>query len=125
MRIQNVRFYEGSPHSPQRTSANFYPGEIIYLVFEVDGYALEENQVWLKEDVTIRYPDASVALKLEEIIDFHKPIEKAEPIEFSNKLVLPKTAPPGRYTVTIAIRDVLSKRKLTQQRFFYVIVLNE
>ena len=81
---------------------------------------MREGEAWIQEDLTVRYPDDSVGLKLENVIDFHQKIDEAGPIEFTNNVALPENAQAGRYAITIGIRDKHSDRLLKEQRFFYV-----
>ncbi len=117
--IKNFSFAVGNPDSPRRPSI-FQPGEMLYLVFDVNGFSREQTQVWLQEDLSIRYPDNSVGLKLENVNDFRKDLDQPGMIRFENNISLPKNAQTGRYTVTITIRDKLSRRELKEQRFFYI-----
>jgi hypothetical protein len=59
-------------------------------------------------------------LKLENVIDFHQTIAQEGPVELTNNIALPDNAIPGRYTVTLTLRDQNSGRQLKEQRFFYV-----
>lgn len=117
--IQNFTFAEGEDRAPRRPSI-FEPGETVFMIFDVDGYATRQGNVWIQEDLTINYPDGGVGLRLENINDFHQGLKKSGYIRFENNISLPDVAQPGRYSVTITIRDKLSNRDLKEQRFFYV-----
>ncbi|MBI4126668.1 MAG: RDD family protein [Deltaproteobacteria bacterium] len=98
----------------------FSPGETIYFTFQVDGYAMREGEAWLEEDLTVRYPDDRIGLKLEKIVEFRSRLEQPGPIELINTMSLPPNAVEGRYAATITIRDKHSGKELKEQRFFYV-----
>lgn len=115
----NFRFAAGDPNSLRKPSI-FQPGETLFLVFEVDGYKRDDGKVWIQEDISVRYPDDSIGLKLENINDFNQEVDQEGPIRFENNMAIPDTASPGRYTVTITIRDKLARQELKEQRFFYV-----
>jgi uncharacterized RDD family membrane protein YckC len=117
--IRNFRFAAGDPETV-RSPSIFHPGERLFLVFDVAGYSLKDGQAWIQEDLSVRYPDESVGLKLEKINDFRGGIEEAGPIRFENNVALPPEAKSGRYTVAITIRDVHSRRELKELRFFYI-----
>ncbi len=117
--IQDFFFAAGDPETKRRPSI-FEPGERLFLIFNVDGYTQQEGAVWLQEDLAVRYPDDSLGLKLENINDFKQTVENPGPIRFENNIALPASAQPGRYTVTITLRDVHSRRELKEQRFFYI-----
>lgn len=115
----NFRFAAGDATSVRKPSI-FQPGETLFIVFETSGYAREEGRVWLQEDLSVRYPDDSVGLKLENINDFNQQLAQDGPIRFENNIAIPEGAQAGRYTVTITLRDKLSRQELKEQRFFYV-----
>ena len=117
--VGQFSFAAGSPDQKRKPSI-FEPGEKVYLVFNIDGFAIEDGKAWIQEDLLVRYPDDSIGLKLENVIDFHETVTKEGPVELSNNIVLPANALPGRYTVTMTLRDKNSGRQLKEQRFFYV-----
>jgi hypothetical protein len=117
--IQDFQFAEGEPDAVRRP-AIFHPGEKVFLVFSVIGGRAKDEVVWIQEDLTVRYPDGNTGLKLENIIDFRERLERPGPIEMTNNVALPGDAMPGRYTVSIVLRDKHTGRQLNEQRFFYV-----
>lgn len=116
---RNFRFAAGDAATVRKPSI-FQPGETLYIVFEVEGYQVKEGKVWIQEDLNVRYPDDSVGLKLENINDFNQELDQTGPIRFTNNIAIPEGAQPGRYTVTMTIRDKLARQELKEQRFFYV-----
>lgn len=122
--IQDFQFAEGEQKTPRRPSI-YESGETVYIAFNVDGYSKKGDGVWIQEDLTIRYPDGSVGLKLENINDFNQKLQREGYIQFENNIEIPANAQPGRYTVVITLRDRISNRELKEQRFFYVTVSNE
>lgn len=117
--ITSFQFAGDSPDNIRRP-AIFKPGETVYLVFAVMGGTEKNGMVWLQEDLTVRYPDGSTGLSLDNIIDFHQKLDRPGPVEMTNNIALPEDAQPGRYTVSIVVRDNNSGRQLNEQRFFYV-----
>ncbi len=117
--IKNFRFAAGSPDA-SRKPAIFQPGETVYMVFDVGGYAVKEGGVWIQEDLNIRYPDGTLGLKLENINDFKQQLTQEGLIRFENNIALPEKALPGRYTVTMTLRDKHARREVKEQRFFYI-----
>jgi uncharacterized RDD family membrane protein YckC len=117
--VPQFSFSAGSIEQKRRP-AIFQPGETLFLVFNVDGFEVRDGKVWIQEDLLVRYPDDSIGLKLENVIDFHQAVAQEGPIEFTNNIALPEGALPGRYTVTLTLRDQNSGRQLKEQRFFYV-----
>lgn len=117
--IQNFRFAAGEEANARKPSI-FQPGESLLMIFDVGGFARKTGKVWLQEDLSVRYPDDSVGLKLENINDFNRELPDDGLIRFENTISLPENTQPGRYTVTITIRDQLARRELKEQRFFYV-----
>ncbi len=117
--INNFQFAVNNPKQT-RKPAVFKPGEEVYLVFEIVGYERESGKAWVQEDLQVRYPDNSIGLKLENVIDYYDDIQEGEPLELTNNIILPESALLGRYTVTVTLRDKYSDRQLKEQRFFYV-----
>lgn len=117
--IKNFQFAAGSP-STSRSPAIFTPGETLYLVFDVGGYTLKNEKAWIQEDLSIQYPDGSMGLRLQNINDFNETLDEPGLIRFENNIRLPDGAQSGRYTVTITLRDKLSRKQIKEQRFFYI-----
>lgn len=117
--IKNFHFAAGDAASV-RSPSIFEPGETLFLVFEVDNYQRDGAKVWLQEDLSVRYPDDSVGLKLENINDFNQELAQSGPIRFENNVAIPQNAQSGRYTIVLTVRDKLSRQELKEQRFFYV-----
>jgi hypothetical protein len=117
--IKNFQFAAGSP-SASRSPAIFTPGETLYLVFDVGGYTLKNEKAWIQEDLSIQYPDGSTGLRLQNINDFNETLDEPGLIRFENNIKLPDGAQSGRYTVTITLRDKLSRKQIKEQRFFYI-----
>jgi uncharacterized RDD family membrane protein YckC len=117
--IQQFAFAAETPEQ-KRKPAIFEPGEKVFLTFNVAGYEMKKDKAWIQEDLLVRYPDETIGLKLENVIDFYQTLASEEPIKLTNNISLPQNALPGRYTVTITIRDKNSGKQLKEQRFFYV-----
>jgi uncharacterized RDD family membrane protein YckC len=117
--IRNFRFAADSP-SAERRPAIFTPSETLFMVFDVGGYNMKDGKAWIQEDLSIQYPDGSVGLKLQNINDFNETLRDPGLIRFENNIRLPEGAQSGRYTVTITLRDRLSRRQIKEQRFFYI-----
>jgi uncharacterized RDD family membrane protein YckC len=117
--IKDFSFAEGEGKTPRKPSI-YQPGEMVYILFDIDGYAMKGDQVWIQEDLTINYPDGSVGLKLENINDFNQELENLGTIRFENNIQLPANAEPGRYTVLVTLRDRVANSEIKEQRFFYV-----
>ncbi|MFH1873669.1 MAG: RDD family protein [Pseudomonadota bacterium] len=117
--ISNFEFAVNDPNQI-RKPAVFKQGEEVYLVFDVIGYEIEGGKAWVQEDLQVRYPDNSIGLKLENVIDYYDLANEGKPVQLTNNIILPKNALLGRYTVTVTLRDKHSDRQLKEQRFFYV-----
>jgi len=117
--MKEFAFAAGDARSIRKPSI-FQPGETLYMVFDVGGYKVINGQVWIQEDVDVKYPDGTLGLKLENINDVKQKTEKGGVVRFENNIALPEHSLPGRYTVTITLRDKNAKRELKEQRFFYI-----
>ncbi len=104
-----------------RGSAEFKPGETIYFSFDITGFAVRDNEGWIQEDLSVRYPDNAVGFKQENIVDFHQLLKNPEvPLEIMNTLALPSNAQAGHYTLVLVLHDRFANRHLTEQRTFLV-----
>lgn len=116
---KNFHFAAGDANTLRKPSI-YQAGETLFLTFEVDGFKRDKNRVFLQEDLSVRYPDDTVALKLENINEFNQELVQEGPIRFENNIAIPSGAQAGRYTMIITIRDKLARQELKEQRFFYV-----
>lgn len=105
--LMHLRFAAGDI-STIRTPPIFKPGETVLIISEAYGYERSGRMVWLQEDIDVRYPDTSIGLHQENIVDFHQVTQTKGPIELSNSIKLPADAKDGVYTVTITVRDLFS-----------------
>lgn len=104
-----------------KTSNTYKPGETALLQFELVGFTVRDGAAWIQQDLTVRYPDGSIGLKQENIIDFHKTLQNPEaPLEFKNRLELPANGQSGRYAIVLTVRDKLSGKQLTEQKLLMV-----
>lgn len=117
--IRSFDFAAGDAQATRRPAV-FQPGETVFLVFNVEGGTERDGMLWLQEDLTVRYPDGSMGIKIEDVINFKERVDRGGPIEMINSIALPPDAMPGRYTTSIVMRDMHSGRQLNEQRFFYV-----
>ncbi len=119
--IMNFNFAEGEgdTKTPKRP-AIYEPGETVTVVFQVTGYTVKGQKVWLEEDIAVNYPDGTAGLKIDNISEYNDRLRKPGPISFENTVALPEDASPGRYSVTITLRDRISQKEIKEQRFFYV-----
>ncbi len=103
-----------------RTPPVFEPGETLFIIFDLYGYQKSGRMVWMQEDLEVRYPDQSIGLHQENIIDFHQVISTDGPIELSNKFFIPLTAKPGTYTLQISVRDLFAHERVSTTKTFEV-----
>lgn len=102
--LHNFRFAEGRPDNT-RQPPSYVAGETAWFLFDIHGYQLDGDMVWLQEDLAIRYPDNSFGLRQENIIDYHQVLRTKGPVELKNNVRLPEGFPVGQYTVYLTIRD--------------------
>ncbi|MBI4223883.1 MAG: RDD family protein [Deltaproteobacteria bacterium] len=118
--IKNLTFLEDDRTTP-REETIFKPGQRIFFSFDATGFTVRDNEAWVQEDLTVRYPNHSIGFKQETIVDFHQRLKKPDqPLEIVNTLILPADAKPGYYTLVISLHDKLSDQHLTEQRSFRV-----
>lgn len=119
--IKKLTFLEEDRTTPREETV-FKPGERIFFSFDVTGFTVRDNEAWIQEDLTVRYPDHSIGFKQETIVDFHQRLKNPDqPLEIVNTLILPADAKAGYYTLVITLHDKLADQHLTEQRSFRVI----
>jgi uncharacterized RDD family membrane protein YckC len=120
--LLNIKEFNFAGNTPEelRRPPIFKAGETVYIVFMVNGGKEKFGKVWIQEDLIVRYPDGNIGLKLDNIIDFHEAVPAQGLIELTNNMALPPDAMPGRYTVSLIVRDKHTGRQINEQHFFYV-----
>lgn len=116
---QNFNFAAQDPETLRKPPV-YNPGETLFLSFEVVGFKKEGDKVWLQEDISVRYPDNTVGLKIENSNEKNGPVTEDGPAKFNNDMTIPPNAQVGRYTIVLTVRDMVSKQEIKEQRFFYV-----
>jgi len=116
--LTHIRFAAGDV-STIRTPPMFSPGETVFIITDVYGYEKNGRMVWLQEDLDIKYPDSSIGLHQENIVDYHQVVQiRGGPVELTNSLKLPDAAQGGTYTVTITVRDLFGHdQKIIKETF--------
>lgn len=119
--LSNFRFGVNDPNT-RRTPPVYEPGEIVYLLFEITGYTRMNRMVWIQEDLMVQYPNGTIGLKQENVVDYHQIMKPGGgQIELTNNVALPPTAAPGTYVVTVSLRDMLAEKyTLTETQSFTV-----
>jgi len=117
--VQSFRFAAGDPNDI-RVPATFNPGETVFMIFELAGYKKEDRKVWLQEDLAVRYPDNTIGLRQNNIVDYQQVVKGSGPIEFTNNITLPRNANPGQYEVFITVRDKIKGNEVKSTQLFYV-----
>lgn len=119
--LRNFRFGVNDPNT-RRTPPVYEPGETVYLLFEIYGYTRKDRMVWIQEDLMVQYPDGTIGLKQENVVDYHQIVKPGGgQIELTNNIALPPTAAPGIYVVTVTLRDMLSNNiMVTETQSFTV-----
>lgn len=117
--ITHIRFAAGDVNTI-RTPATFQPGETIYIISDVYGYQKSGRMVWIQEDLDIRYPDLSIGLHQENIVDYHQVIPKRGPVELTNSIKLPLNMQNGTYVVTLTVRDLFGHENAVMKQNFEI-----
>lgn len=117
--IDHFRFAANETNN-YRVPPTFKAGEIVYLVFEIQGYTKKDRTVWIQEDLTVTYPDGTIGLKQSNIVDYKEVVKGSGPIELTNNLTLPANAAGGQYEVSITLRDMFAGSLVKDTRYFYV-----
>ncbi|MBI2341387.1 MAG: RDD family protein [Deltaproteobacteria bacterium] len=103
--LTHVRFAAGDANT-FRTPPVFVAGETIFIITDVYGYERSGRMVWIQEDLEIKYPDSSIGLHQENIVDYHQVVPSKSPVQLTNSIKLPESAQGGTYIVSITVRDL-------------------
>ena len=115
--VTHIRFAANDPNKV-RTPAIFEPGETLFIVSDVYGYERSGRLVWIQEDLEVKYPDGSIGLHQENIVDYHQVITGHGPVELTNSVKLPDNAQGGEYVVTLTVRDLFAhEQKFVKETF--------
>lgn len=117
--VEHFRFAANEPNN-YRVPPTFAAGETVYLVFELNGYKKNDRDVWLQEDLAVKYPDGTIGLKQENIVDYKEVLKGSGPVELTNNITLPLNAVPGTYQILITIRDMIGAKEATEVQNFFV-----
>lgn len=116
--IPNFRIAAQEPELT-RPASFVYPGEMLFVVFDVSGFQRKMGKVWLQEDISFFYPDDSLAFNQPLVSEFKEDAQGSDLVHFENQLQIPFDAQPGRYKIAITIRDMLSGESLPDQYFYF------
>lgn len=119
--LRNFRFGVNDANT-RRTPPVYEPGETVFLLFEISGYTRKDRLVWIQEDLMVQYPNGTIGLKQENVVDYHQIVKPGGgQIELTNNVALPPTAAPGTYVVTVNLRDMLAEKyTVTETQSFTV-----
>ncbi|MBI2343525.1 MAG: RDD family protein [Deltaproteobacteria bacterium] len=119
-RIVDFRFAVGRPENT-RAPATYIPGETAFFIFELEGFHLRDNKVWIQQDLGIKYPDGTFGYRQENIIDHHQIKREPGPLVLKNVINLSQTIPVGQYGIYITVRDKIGGgAPLVHTETFYV-----
>lgn len=116
--ITDIRFAVGSPDTV-RTPPVFKAGEELFVIFDLHGFERQGRLAWIQQDLEVRYPDGSIGLHQEDVVDYHK-VTSSSTIELSNNITLPPDSMPGVYIVTITVRDLFAHERISEKQTFEV-----
>ncbi len=117
--ITHVRLAAGDANTI-RTPAVFQQNETVFVLSDVYGYEKSGRMVWLQEDIDVKYPDQSIGLHQENIIDYHQVVPSNGAVELTNSIKLPDNAQDGTYTITLTVRDLFGHENAVIKQTFEV-----
>lgn len=96
------------------------PGNIIYLLATVSGYAVKNDRAWIQGDVKVQDANRNIVLDRINIINASLPVAHRKSVKLATRFALHPEATPGRYEVTFTLRDLFGQRKLEERKSFTV-----
>lgn len=121
LELINVRFAVGSPDklTPQ---ASYSPGEVLYLIFDVKGFAKKGKLAWIEEDIKVISPEGIEKINQENLLSKPQVLEDRfkKILAVENPIPLPTDLTPGVYTIQVTIRDKYSGKSTSGIYRFFV-----
>ncbi|MFH1654081.1 MAG: RDD family protein [Pseudomonadota bacterium] len=116
--IPKLKFVSSSGSDVEREPI-YDPGEEIYFIFELINFNIKDGRTWLKEDIDIVYPSED-NLKLENFLEVKERANPKIPLKVENSIQLNSKSPPGRYGITVTLRDMIKGDSTQKIGYFYV-----
>lgn len=115
--------FSDSKEGAAREDKTFRSDEVVYLLFEVQGFKMDEGKnVWVQEDLTVTNPEGKPIVQKENLVDLKAPNPNDEKtVNFDNDVTL-ENAVAGTYKVNITIRDKQGNQTIQHEDTFEVTV---
>ncbi len=113
LEMQNLKYctqINGDRDYTEKTDKTFAPGQTFYVYFEVKNLKTKkENGKLVYHPIVyaqVNDPDGKVAIQKTKVVDSElKTIQSAQYLYFPINITLPNSAPDGKYTLILEIKD--------------------
>jgi uncharacterized RDD family membrane protein YckC len=99
---------------------SFEPGSVVYLLGTISGYAIKNDRAWIQVDLQVHDSHRNLILDRMNVINTGLPTGDKKSARIATRFALHPEATPGRYEVTLILRDVFGNTKLQEKKSFWV-----
>jgi uncharacterized RDD family membrane protein YckC len=111
LKAGNFVYTEGKG-GPVRANAIFKPGDLVFLKYDIAGFARDAQKVPDLGFLLTAADPAGVAIHEPCTVRFNSALDRGQPVNGYLGMQLPPYAPPGRYKISIKIHDAVDGANL-------------
>ncbi len=116
--VEEVNF--GFNQEELNKKAIYEPGDTVYVLFRISGFAVINDRSWIQADLKVRDSRANIILDRLNVVNSTLTSGSRKPLKFSTRFVLHPDSLPGRYEATLIVRDSLGNTKVERKEYFAV-----
>lgn len=103
--------------NPDKT---FLPGQAVYLLFRISGYAVQADKAWIQADLRVQDQHQNLILDLRNVVNSSLPVAGQKSTNLIARFSLNPKAQPGPYRASLRVRDMFSGRETEGTETFRV-----
>jgi uncharacterized RDD family membrane protein YckC len=98
----------------------FAPGQGVYVLFRISGYAVQEDKAWIQADLQVRDAQGGLVLDRPNAINSSLTVAQRKSTKLIVRFSLNTAATPGPYRVSLSLRDMFSGKSTQETETFSV-----
>ncbi len=118
LRIERFQFAFNEVDLNRR--GRFSRGDVIFLLFRVDRFLVRNGRAWVQADLKVKDPSGSIVLNRANVVNASIRTGLKRYADLATRFALHPQATPGRYTVTLTLRDRFAKTTVFKNYSFEV-----
>jgi uncharacterized RDD family membrane protein YckC len=104
--IDELKF--GLNDQEENPGKTFEPGQAVYVLFRISGYAVQNNKAWIQADLKVRNGRGNVVFDRMNAINSSLPVGARKSAKLITRFSLNPQSEPGTYEVSLKIRDMFA-----------------